>query len=79
MALKTVGDLIRYLSRFDPNLPVVKYELDRPVYSCFTFEGNSELRVKPANNFDRVLEDPFTDVYIDANTDDQGSFNAIIL
>ena len=73
MEIKTVGDLISYLTRFDQTLPVLKSDPQHAGYTIVPMVGRAELRIAPGEW--RSGEKTF----VDAEVNDEGSFNAIIL
>ncbi len=79
LSVKTVGDLQRLLSRFDPELPILKFDPVANGYLDIPMTGALVYRVKPGVVNYPVAKELVTSGYVDADVNDQGSFNAIIL
>ncbi len=79
LKIKTVGDLQRLLSRFDPELPILKFDPVANGYIDIPMTGPLEFRVKQGLVHYPVVKELVTSGYVDADVNDQGSFNAIIL
>jgi hypothetical protein len=79
MEIKTVGDLQRLLTRFNPDLPILKSDQISYAYFEIPFERKFEYRVKPFPITYLPQGKPLVEAFIDADANEPGSFNAIIL
>lgn len=77
--IQTVGDLQRLLSRFDPELPILLSNPILKTYSKIPIGPHYEYRVVHAPVTGVPPDKPHIDEFIDADVNEPGSFNAIIL
>ena len=78
MTIETVGELIQYLQRYNPTMRIFKSELFVNAYSPIVCKSRV-YQVKKAPGIDLDNEAPITDGYIDAEPQDTGSFEAVVL
>jgi len=79
MEVNTVGDLIRLLSRFDPELPIMKSQIQGIGFSKILMQEQWEHRVGQVSIEIEGRKTTLGNSFMDTDLNEPGSFNAIIL